>query len=302
MSSSPLLALHGAMRTGLALVLLALAVPANGQRKVDERFAAAADVHVSILNVAGSVKVMAWEHDSVAVIGTVRETAAQRFVVQRSDAGVKIGMWDPTAEHMPPSEVEVRVPLRAQVWVRTGSASVFVSGLRGGIDANSVGGDIEIRGSPREAFAESMTGTIVLDVRTALARARTVTAPIRVHGAVTDLTATSVGGSILIDNAEIERASCETVDGEIRFVGRLLPRSALSFVTHAGAVEFLLPASSSGAFRIATWEGGFVNEFKTEVRTTRSKIKGSEQSFTLGGGSAQVAVRTFRGRVVVRSR
>jgi hypothetical protein len=290
------------LRCAIVMVLLATAAPASAQRKVSERFAVPAGVHVSILNVAGSVKVTAWEHDSIAVTGMVHETASQRFLVQRSDAGVKIGLWDPAVEHMPPSEIDVRVPSRAQVWVRTGSAGIFVGGLRGGIDANSVGGDIEIRGSPREAFAESMTGGIVLDVRTALARVKTVTAPIRVHGAITDLTATSVGGTILIDDAEVERGSAETVDGEIRFVGRLLPRTTLSLVTHAGAVEFLLPASTSAAFRVATWEGGLVSEFKAVVRTTRSKIKGSEQSFTLGSGSAQVDVRTFRGRVVVRSR
>lgn len=286
----------------VAALAFAVAAPLYAQRKVAERFPAAADVHVSILNIAGSVKVTGWEHDSVAVTGVVNELPAQKFTVQRSDAGVKIGIWDPNVEKVAPSDFEVRVPARAQVWVRTGSAAVYVGGLRGGIDVNSVGGTIEIRGAPREAFAESMTGAIVLDVSSPIARARTVTASVRVHGRITDLTATSVSGNILLDGAAIERGSLETVDGELRFVGSIPPRAALAFVTHGGAVEFLLPSGTDATFRVSSYEGGLVNEFTVPVRTTRSKIKGAQNTFTLGRGSAEIDVRTFRGRVVVRSR
>jgi hypothetical protein len=78
--------------------------------------------------------------------------------------------------------------------------------------------------------------------------------------------------------------------------------ATLDFVTHGGAVELLLPAATDADLRISTFEGGLANEFKTAVRTTASKIKGSEHAFTLGAGGARVNVRTFRGRTVVRSR
>lgn len=277
-------------------------LPTSAQRNVSERFAAARDGSVQIMNIAGSVKITGWDRDSIAVTGTVHDTPAQRFAVHRSDAGVKIGIWDTTVERVPPSTIDVRVPARSQVWVRTGSASIFAAGLSGGIDVNSVGGDIEIRGSPREAFAESMTGAIVLDVRTGIARAKTVTSAIRLHGVISDATATSVSGSILIEHADIARGSFENVDGELRFVGTIRPAATLSFVTHAGAVEFLLPAATAADFRVGTYEGSLSSEFDVPVHTRASKIKGSEQTFTLGRGSAEVNVRTFRGRIVIRSR
>lgn len=293
------------MTRSLALALalaIAAAAPVAAQRKVAERFAVPADVHVSILNVAGSVKVTGWAHDSVVVTGVVHETPAQRFMVHHAEGGVKLGLWDPTIEKIAPSELDVRVPAGAQVWVKTGSAAVFIGGVRGGVDINSVGGDIEVTGSPREAFAESMTGRIVLDVSTELARAKTVTSAIRIHGRIADLTATSVSGTILLDGVAVTRASCETVDGELRFVGDIPARAALDFVTHGGGVELLLPSSVSAAFRMQSYEGDLVNEFGVPVSSVRSKIKGSEHTFTLGRGAATIDVRTFRGRVVVRSR
>ncbi|MGH7466096.1 MAG: hypothetical protein ACREK1_13020, partial [Longimicrobiales bacterium] len=90
--------------------------------------------------------------------------------------------------------------------------------------------------------------------------------------------------------------------GELRFVGQLRRGSSLDFVTHAGAVEFLLPAATDAEFRFSTYEGGLRSEFDAQVRTSISKIKGSEQSFILGQGGARVNVRTFRGHAIVRSR
>jgi hypothetical protein len=288
--------------TLLCLSAWASAVPASAQRMIDERFAAATDGHVQIMNIAGSVRISGWDRDSIAVTGTVHDTPTQRFATHRSEAGVKIGIWDTTVERAPPSNIEVRVPERSQVWVRTGSAAVFVGAITGGVDVHSVGGAIEIEGAPREAFAESMTGAIVLNVRTAVARAKTVTSTVRIHGVITDATATSVSGRILIEHADIARGSFESVDGELRFIGVIRPSATLSFVTHAGAVEFLLPAAASAQFRVGSYDGALTTEFDVPIRTVASKIKGSEQSFTLGEGRAQINVRTFRGRIVVRRR
>jgi hypothetical protein len=288
------------------LVALALfvvtALPASAQRRIDERFAAAPDGFVRVQNIAGSVKLIGWERDSISITGTVHDTPAERFEIVRGEDGVKLGIWDTTVERAELSHIVVRVPARSRVWVRTGSAAIFVSDLSGGVDVNSVGGDIELRGRPADLFAESMTGRIVIDVRTRLARAKTVTGAIRVHGSITDLTATSVSGNVLIEDATVEHGSFESVDGELRFVGQLRRGSMLDFVTHGGAVELLLPAATDAEFRVSTFEGGLHNEFRTPVRTTASKIKGSEHGFTLGQGGARINVRTFRGRIVVRSR
>lgn len=290
-------------RLCLPFVLLALAaVPAAAQRNIGERFAAAPDGYVRVQNMAGTVKLIGWDRDSIAVSGTVHDTPAERFVVQRGAEGVTLGLWDTTVERAEPSHIEVRVPARSQVWIRTGSASVFVSGVSGGIDVTSVGGPIEIRDAPGEVFAESMTGSVILDVRTSMARAKTVTGAILVRGVIADATATSVSGNVLIEDATLDRGSFESVDGELRFVGRLRRGSTLDFVTHGGAVELLLPAASDVEFRVSTYEGGLHSEFDVPVRTSVSKIKGSERTFRLGDGGARVNVRTFRGRVVIRSR
>lgn len=280
----------------------ATALPASAQRTIAERFAAAPDGFVRMQNIAGSIKLIGWERDSIAITGQVHDTPAERFEVHRSDGGVKLGLWDTSVERAEPSHIEVRVPARSRIWIRTGSAAVFVDGVTGTLDVNSVGGDIEVRGAPAEVFAESMTGRLTLDVRTSVARAKTVTGAILLRGTITDASATSVSGNVLLEDAAVQRGSFESVDGELRFVGELRRGASLDFVTHAGAVEFLLPAATNAEFGFSTYEGGLRSEFKAPIRTSRSKIKGSEQNFVLGQGGAQINVRTFRGRVTIRSR
>lgn len=287
--------------TAVAL-LVVTALPASAQRSIAERFAAAPDGFVRIQNIAGSIKLIGWNRDSIAITGKVNDTPAERFEVHRGEDGVKLGLWDTSVERAEPSDIEVRVPARSRIWIRTGSASVFVDGVTGTLDVNSVGGDIDVRGAPAEVFAESMTGRLTLDVRTSVARAKTVTGAVLLRGAITDATATSVSGNVLIEDAAVQRGSFESVDGELRFVGQLRRGASLDFVTHAGAVEFLLPAATDAEFAFSTYEGGLRSEFKAPVRTSRSKIKGSEQSFVLGQGGAHVNVRTFRGRAIIRSR
>jgi hypothetical protein len=285
-----------------AAVLATAAAPAAAQRVIDERMPAAADGHVRIHNIAGSVKITGWDRDSIVVTGTVHDTPGERFAVKHGETGVLIGIWDTTVEQAKPSAIEVRLPARSRVWIRTGSAGVFIGGVTGSIDAGSVGGDIEIHGTPADVFVESMTGGLVLDLTTGVVQAKTVTSSIRIHGTIANATATSVSGTVLIENANVRRGSFESVNGELRFVGTIRPGSALSFITHGGAVEFLLPSATAANFLVGTYEGSLVNEFRVPVASSRSKIKGSENRFTLGGGGADVTVRTFRGRVVVRSR
>lgn len=286
----------------VAIGLLLVAAPAAAQRKVAERLPAAPDGYVRVHNIAGSVKLIGWDRDSVAVTGTVHDTPNERFTVQRDGDGVTVGLWDSTVERAEPSSIEVRVPTRSRVWVRTGSASVYVEGVTGSVDVTSVGGMIEMRGRLDEVFAESMTGSITIDAQAPLVRAKTVTGALLLSGSYADASASSVSGNILLEDTNIERGRFETVDGELRFVGSLRRDAVLDMITHGGAVEFLLPAATNADFAVSTYEGSVRSEFDVPVRTEVSKVKGSQRSFRLGDGGARVNVRTFRGRVVIRSR
>ncbi len=276
------------------------ATPVRAQRVLNERVAAAATGFIRIQNLAGSVRVTGWDRDTIAVTGSVWETKSSRFEMHAGTGGAKLGIWNDAGESMKPSALDVRVPRSSQVWVKSASADIVVDGVRGGLDVYSVTGRITVTGAPREVIAESMGGSIDITADTRTARATTASGDIAVRGAITDVSARTVSGDLVVEGSGFERGRFESVEGDIRYAGEIGRASWLDFVNHSGAVEFILSPSVSAEFVVSTFEGGLDDRYGVRAQTSSSKLKGREISFTIGPGGGQVAVRNFKGQVVLR--
>jgi hypothetical protein len=287
----------------MSCLLLAFTISeplAAQERRIEEKVAANPDVMVRIHNMVGSIRVRAWDRDSIAVTGTVSETRLDRFEIHSAGAGAKLGIWDTSSEGLGPSRLEVMVPIESTVWIKTASATIDVSGVQGGLDVYSVSGDINITGTPREVYAESMGGKITLAADSRSARIKTGSGAIAMGGALIDVTATTVSGPVDIDGDRIQRGRIESVDGRIRWRGAFAPRASLDFTSHAGPIEFSLHPDASADFTISTFEGGLDDQWGLRVQQGGSKLKGRELRFKIGPGTATVLVRTFKATVSIR--
>lgn len=291
------------MRLFLTLTLfpLSLAGPAAAQRKVDERRPVKPDAFIRIWNLAGAVRVAGWEKDTVAVTGTV--AAGEKFLFGGTRAGVKLGVEVPMQEEgkAKGSFLEVRVPARSQVWIKSASADITVEGFAGGLDAYSVSGKIRIAGNPREINAESMGGDIEIFGVTPSLRAKSASGSITVNGGGSDATIATVSGSLTLLGGHFQRGRFESIDGGIRYEGPIEKGASLEFLGHSGTIELVLPAKTSSEFAISTFQGEVQNEFGPAKLVTARDLKGKELNFTLGTfNGAHVSVRNFKGKVVVR--
>ncbi|HEX6559560.1 MAG TPA: DUF4097 family beta strand repeat-containing protein [Longimicrobiales bacterium] len=289
----------------LALLLLTFcAGNAAAQRTINERHAMVPDGFVRIFLLAGSVNVIGWDKDSLAVTGTVWEPPGDRFGVGITPRGAKMGLWSDVAENVKPSNITVYLPRRSQVWVKTTDADTRVSAVAGGIDLFSVSGSMYITGAPSEVYAETMGGEITLSGNTQSARIKTAAGALHVSGSIADLTAVTVSGPVDVVKTSFARARIESVDGDIRFTGPLPARSMLEVTNHAGAIDLYLPAKSSASFAISLYEGKVVDEFGNVGKYAAGQpFKARELKFALGSApSAQVTIRSFKGRVALRKR
>lgn len=280
-----------------AILALLAAGDVAAQRRIDER-AAFQGGGIRIYNMVGTVRVLGWAHDSIAVSGTVHE-GGEPFLMHVAAEGAKVGIWNPKATNLPPSDLEVRVPAGSQVWVKTGSAGITVGGLTGGVDLVSVTGGIQVTGSPRELAAETMGGSIAAAVTTRRARLKTAAGAIALRGTIDDVDATSVSGAIEIAGGSIRLGRFESIEGRIVHAGGFDPDAALEFTTHSGTIEFALPASASAAFMVRTFEGSLDDRLGVTVSKT-ARPTGRELVFDVGEGDAVISVNSFRGTVVLR--
>lgn len=285
----------------LCLALGAAADSAAAQRQIDERHAAPATGAIRIHVYSGTLRVIGWSSDTIAVTGTVREAGSDRFYMGVSPQGTKLGIWPQQTDTLPPSQLELHVPRNSSVWIKTVTADVHVEALAGSVDVYSVGGRIDVAGAPRDLYAETMAGAIVADVSTRSARLRTASGMIALRGRIADAAAQSVSGAIEITGNDIERGRFESVDGDVVFRGRIQRAASLDFINHSGTVRLAIPSDTRADVLVSTYGGELHNAFAARVTESSNRFKGSEYVFVLGGGGGQIAIRTFDGDVFLTS-
>ena len=297
-----------AVLAAAVLTLLALLMPAalraqgaglqDARGKVDERRALSPTGSVKLYNLFGSIRVVAWDRDSVAVTGTV--SAGERLFMGGTPQGLKIVVESPEGGTARGAHLLLRVPARSRTWVKTSGADIVVSGVTGGLDLYSVGAAIRVTGSPRELNAEAMDGAVEVDGSPAWLRAKTATGAITLRGGGEDVRLSSVSGPIAVRGGPVGRGAFESVTGDIRFGGTAPRAGSLTFDAHSGEVEVALARPVAADVDVVAITGTIENYITPARPVTGRDARGRELHFTTSPDGARVTVRSFKGRVVLR--
>jgi hypothetical protein len=271
----------------------------TGDQRINRRMAVDPDVSIRIHNMTGSVRIEAWDRDSLAVSGTVADGSVNRFFIGGSRRAAKMGVEGPLELAPSPAHLYIRVPARAKVWVKSATANITLSGLAGGVDAFSTSGNIRFEGEPDQLNLETMDGRIDITAGGTWIRAKTASGAISIRGAGEDVGATTVSGTINMLGAGVRRARMESVNGDLTFSGWLARDGALTVENHSGTLDILLPSDILADFELSTYHGTIGNEFRT-YQPVKGRT-GAEQTFSNGGGGgADIAIRTFKGNILLR--
>jgi len=290
------------------LAALVLALPAalhaqHGQRAIDRGAPAAADAAIRVWNLAGPTRVVGWDRDSVSVTGTLGAGSGE-LRVGGSPSALKIAVDAPGA----PPEAQggtllVRVPRRAQVWVKGGTGDITIEGVAGALDAWAVSGDVTVRGDADALAAETMSGDVTIVGRTGSLRLKTAGGAISVAGAAASLTASSVSGPIRLDAADVVRGDVESVTGTVTFRGGVAPGGELAVLTHAASITLVLPRDLSAAFELRTFDGLLTNRFSgAPARFSRGKPYRFATGAAAARDAALIRVRTLKGDITLLRR
>jgi hypothetical protein len=257
---------------------------------------------IRVYVVTGSLRVNAWDRDSVAVRGRVDPGAGRFFLGGTRDA-LKLGVESPEGrEPDGTADLDLWVPAGARLWIKSTSADVEVNAGGGTLEVTGVSGRVRVAGTPREASVETLDGNVELAFQGSVARVRTASGTIVVRGVVQDLDASTVSGPLLVGmEGDVGRIRLETVSSEIAFKGGLLPDGRLEAETHGGDIELRLPPALGAAYHLVSYGGGLRNELVPASAVRQGSRKG-EYSIRTGDGRAVVDVRTFKGTVTLKAR
>lgn len=273
----------------------------SSEQRIDRRMPVDPDVSIRIHNLTGSVRIEAWDRDTLAISGTVADGATNRFFIGGTRRAAKMGVEGPLELDQAPAHLYIRVPARARVWVKSASANITLSGLKGGIDAFSTSGNIRFEGEPDQLNVETMDGNIEVTAGGTWIRAKTASGTIAIRGPGEDVGATTVSGSINLLAAGMRRARMESVTGDLSFSGWLTRDGSLTGENHSGTIDILLPFDIVAEFELSSYHGTIRNEFRPYQPAPGRA--GAEQLFANGdGGGANISVRTFKGSIVLRKK
>ncbi len=290
-----------ALKGWLALALTLLVRQATAQAQIAQRWPLDAGGSVRIANPAGRIRVLGWDADSVAVSGRL-EPRAGRFSAAGDQHVRTLGVdTGPGA-----AELDIHVPRRATVWVKSAMATIEVEGVEGTLDLTSQGGSIRVVGTPQDVTAETMDGAVELAGGTGRARVKTVSGDILLRGASQDLGASTLSGRIVVRAAGwqrggtgVQRGRFESVTGDVRFEGEVGRGGVVEVESQSGTIELRVPASTVAEFDLLTIGGTITNHLGEAQPRPRAGGTGLELRFSTGAGGAQVTARSFKGRILL---
>ena len=290
------------MRAALVLGLLAVPVGLEAQRKAERRFAIAPDAAVRIVDLTGSVTIEGWDRDSIAATALIQSDGGE-FFAGGSGRVAKLGI-EASEQGLSTAggKLMVRVPRAARVWVKTASASVSATGLRGEIEVSSITGPVSVVGEPRVVTIESIDGTVLVRGAATLTRVKTGAGDVQLIGVRGAFSVTTVQGRAAITTDEILSGRIETVSGPVEVNGSAPPGSRLEVTSHEGDANLHLTPPVDARFDLSTVEGRIVTRFFDVDKIYRERAA----TFWVGPSAgthrgATVVLRTFKGNIRVDS-
>lgn len=295
-----------AARFGLArcsrvvAIVAALAVPtlASAQKKLERRAALGMEGAIRISNMVGSVVVHGWNKDTVLVRGAL--APGDQLFMGGGYTGTKMFVESANERDPKPTRLEVWVPAKVRLWIKTATASIEVSGVEGGLDLYVVSGAIDVNGTPRELNAEAIDGDIHIAGSSPWIRAKSASGTVTFQGSSADGVFSTVSGAIRIGGGAYERLKVETVTGDIGFTGRLDRGGVFDFDSHSGAIDLAIPDKTEASFSVVSVAGKINNALSRTIPVSGRFGRGAELTMDSGGGGARVSVRTFKGSVTLR--
>jgi hypothetical protein len=290
------------MKTLMTVALAVLPSLGAAQERVNETRPAAPDGLVSIEIPAGTISVVGWDKSEVAVTGRLGAGALGLSLRGGKGGQTYVEVETRGNPHSVHSDLEVRVPAGSRVSVESFGADITVTGVAGGVTAETVNGSIRVGEGARAVQAESVNGGVEVDSRSGSVQAESVNGPVTVRGAAEAIDASTVNGPLLVNVPSFARGRLETVNGSIHFEGDLAPRGTMDVETVSGSVELALSDRSAANFSISTFSGNIRNELGPPAARVSRHTTEKELSFSTGGGGATVTVETLSGEIVLRRR
>jgi DUF4097 and DUF4098 domain-containing protein YvlB len=274
-------------------LLLAMVAAATTQVPADTTFAVPREGRVEVVSPTGDVTIRSWDRNEMRV----RTSDGRRGNVNISTRGNVVYVEATRMNRgRNGADIEITLPAVYAVSVQGMSADADISGVSGGVAFSATQGSLRARNTAGGLRAESVSGDIDAgDVRGGL-QAKATNGNISLARVQGDVFAETVNGDIDMTEIGAAHVAASSVNGRIRYAGRITDNGRYHFSSHNGNIVVSAPERTSATFYVSTYNGRIDAGFPIQMQPAGADRR---VSFALGAGSARVEVETFNGNLRV---
>ncbi len=279
------------------VTFLAAAQSGAGSRApdTDQTVPVSRGARLTVHDFAGEVVIRAWGRDAVRV--RAKHMPRTQVSVETTPGGVAVsasGMRGPASA----VDYEISAPVWMAVQVDGTYAFITVEGTEGEIAAETVRGDIHIKGGAVAVSAKTIDGKILIEGAKGRITASSVQQGIRIAGASADIAAETTNGPIVLTGNSSGTVDVGSVNGSLSYDGTPTPQGRYRFSTHNGRIAVAVPESAGAVFNVRTYHGSM--ETNLPLQGGGDVRRGRRGTFTLGAGGAEFDLESFGGTIHIR--
>jgi DUF4097 and DUF4098 domain-containing protein YvlB len=271
------------------------------EQQVDKRAPADPQGEVEVSNVAGNVSISGWDRNEVQVTGSLGEDVERLdFISEPKRTIIRVKHKETQRRHGDTdAELSIRVPSASRLNVSTVSAEISITHVTGEQRLQSVSGDVSSEIAGEDVEAKTVSGSVVLrgEGKAAVVTVTTVSGDAQVRRAAGELVANSVSGSLNLDLDSITRARVRTTSGDLELEGPLARDARVDAETISGELVLNFKKPINAEFEVESFTGDIQNCFGPKAQPKSEYGPGSELNFKEGAGSARVIAQSMSGDI-----
>jgi DUF4097 and DUF4098 domain-containing protein YvlB len=285
----------------LAWSAFALLFPLTGLagESVNETRDMAADGHVLVENLAGSVEVAVWEKDGIEIKGTLGDDV-ETIDISATANGIQVRVRNkPDSRNVDDTDLHLRIPPGASIEVETVSADIVVEGMEGeSVVLHTVSGDVEASASPQRLEIQSVSGDVEFGGAVSRTSIETVSGEISLNGVGGEVVISTVSGDVSLIAKEVERGRFESVSGDLKLDLVVGDGGRVASDSMSGDIVLRLPAAQEAEFAAQTFSGDISSDFGEAVSVSNGP--GSVLEYQEGRTGASIRLESFSGDIDIR--
>lgn len=276
----------------LSMLLVLSAVPVQSFQ-TDTTFAVPQGARLHVENQGGDITIRGWDRNQIRVQAS--HSRRTRIDILVSPAVVRL---EAEADRGPANMVDYQITVPA--WMALDLEGLYtiidVTGVRGAITAETVDGDITVKGPAESVKLETVQGKLVVQGVRGATTLTSISESIEASDIQGPIIASSVSGSVALWRIVSRSVEVETVSGELVFEGRIADGGQYALLTHSGSINMAVPEGTNATITTAVGSGEVRARFTVESPERSSRRR---QVFKVGSGSATVELESFSGPITL---